>query len=148
MWPIQQCDPNLKQEKCITEANLPFVKGQENIKMDGWQEQMHNTMASFTKEILSRIMLTCYSLCCGVQKNQVEIWCSRAPVLLLVWKKNLRVSKNIEKNQGCRKKCIPQPGKISTSNTLYFELHKNDKSVDLSIHIFKSPNFIRFVIFV
>ena len=33
-------------------------------------------------------------------------------------------------------------------STLYSELHKNDKSVDLSMHIFKSSNFIRPVIFV
>ena len=46
------------------------------------------------------------------------------------------------------KRCIPQPCKIPTPNTLYFELHKNDKSVDLSMNIFKSPNFIRFFIFV
>jgi hypothetical protein len=38
--------------------------------------------------------------------------------------------------------------KIPISNILYFKLHKNDNSVDLSMHIFKSPNFIRFVIFV
>ena len=34
--------------------------------------------------------------------------------------------------------------KKSTSNALYFELHKNDKGGDLIMHIFKSRNFIRY----
>ena len=38
--------------------------------------------------------------------------------------------------------------KISTPKTLYSDLHKNDKCVDLRIYIFKSLSFSRFVIFV
>jgi hypothetical protein len=37
--------------------------------------------------------------------------------------------------------------KKGVSNTLYTKLNNNDKSVDLSIHIFKYPNLSGFLIF-
>ena len=46
----------------------------------------------------------------------------------------------------CSQWYIPQTYKISISNILYFEIHKNNKSVDLSMYIFTSPNLSDFVI--
>ena len=63
-------------------------------------------------------------------------------------KKLLTRFKKNEKNLGCSQWCIPQKHKKEISKTFYSELQKNDKSVDLNIHIFKSPNLIRFVFFV
>jgi hypothetical protein len=50
-------------------------------------------------------------------------------------------------SSGEKKRSQMSFSKKSASNTLYTKLNKNDKSVDLSMHIFKYPNLSGFVIF-
>jgi hypothetical protein len=81
----------------------------------------------------------------------VKIWCTWAQVILFfkIFENHISECLKIWKQKfGCSQLFIPQTWKKSCSNTLYFGLHKKDKSLDLSTYIFKSTNFLRFVIFV
>ena len=68
----------------------------------------------------------------------------------------LKNSKNIYEFQKNTKKSLLYPivyytnvqiNQLKSQNTFYSELHKKDKR-GLSMHIFRSSNFIRFVVFV
>jgi hypothetical protein len=68
-----------------------------------------------------------------------EIFGSRASMILLFIKTQklpLCVSKKIlRKRFGCSQVFIPETCKKSCSNTLYLELYKKDKHVDLSMYL-------------
>jgi hypothetical protein len=82
---------------------------------------------------------------------RVKIWCTWAPVILFLKYSKiifLSVKKSKNKNVDVANYLSHKREKKSSSNTLYFGLHKKDKSLNLSTYILKSTNFLRFVIFV
>jgi ribosomal protein S8 len=73
---------------------------------------------------------------CQVPVYRVKIFGSQALVILLLKKENY-IYEFQKVNISCK-------FEMTILSTLYYEPHKNDKNVDLSMHILKSPNLIIF----
>ena len=84
-----------------------------------------------------------------VDISRVQISCFQTLVILVFYnnRKNIYMFQNNMKNPGCSQWCIPTTCQ-KNSNTLYSELHKNDRSVDLTMLIFKSLDLLDIFSFV
>ena len=70
--------------------------------------------------------------------------------MLLFWniQKSSHEFQENETNPGCVANGVSKTYRKSTSDLFNYEIHKNDKSVDVSMHISKCLNLSDFLIFV